>query len=267
VLGQGSFGKVTLCTHKLSKVKVAVKSIDKAGIKRTFTANSQVFEEMAIMEKLARESCPNLLELVETFEDDEAYYVVSNYMPGGDLYRYAFGNPSESDSCPLSEARSRSIVRDIAKGLKALHERRIIHRDIKFENVLMSNKTENATAFIADFGSSTQLRSSRDQADFMIGTPGFTAPEVLDGQKYGLKVDVWGLGALLYAMLTLELPFWSDDRKERKRLVIHKQLDLESSENVRKLSPEVKNLLAGMLEKNPKKRLSIEEVLAHPWFI
>ena len=99
----------------------------------------------------------------------------------------------------------------------------------------MTDKASSAKAVIGDFGSSVQLRSPQDTADFMIGTPGFTAPELLDGKKYGLAVDVWSLGAILYAMLTGELPFWSEDRRERKNRLLNEPLDLEKTATLRKL--------------------------------
>ena len=99
----------------------------------------------------------------------------------------------------------------------------------------------------------------------MIGTPGYTAPEVLAGKPYTLGVDIYSMGALMHALITATLPFWSEYEQERRYKVQHELLDFSSDEFLQCLSIEGKQILAGMLCKDPTERLTIDQVLDHPW--
>lgn len=147
-----------------------------------------------------------------------------------------------------------------------MHKRNIVHRDIKIENILMSNYNNDAQLRIADLGSAIKLRKASDTTKFQIGTPGYMAPEILLGKAYNFSCDIYSIGALMFVLLTAQLPFWDNNRRERKRRVCNENLDLEADESSRILSPEAKDLLYGMLAKPVSERLTIDEVLAHPWF-
>ena len=99
------------------------------------------------------------------------------------------------------------IIRQVAQGIKVLHSRLIIHRDIKLENLLMTDNTRHAQGKIADFGSAVKFQSADETSDFMIGTPGYTAPEIMTGQNYSFSADMWSLGSLMHALLSARLPF------------------------------------------------------------
>lgn len=92
------------------------------------------------------------------------------------------------------------------------------------------------------------------------------APEILLGKAYNFSCDIYSIGALMFVLLTAQLPFWDNNRRERKRRVCNENLDLEADESSRILSPDAKDLLYGMLAKPVSERLTIDEVLAHPWF-
>lgn len=133
----------------------------------------------------------------------------------------------------------------------------ILHRDIKIENILMGDFTENSYVRIADLGSATVLDSPQSKTGFVIGTPGYIAPELLLEQPYGLSADVWSLGCLLHVMLTAQPPFWSDDRKERKQRVCFEPLDFAANVHTAKLSSNCKEFLSLMLMKDPDARPTI----------
>ena len=103
------------------------------------------------------------------------------------------------------------------------------------------------------------------RATFQIGTFGYTAPEIHFGQTYGLKLDVWSLGALIHFMLSRKIPFAASADVEVARRIYNETLNLDEIEEFKEVSPEAKDLLHGMLQKEPAKRLSIEQVAAHPW--
>ena len=260
-LGEGSFGVVVLSQHKYTQIKVAVKVIQKSKIDAVFTKNKQAFEELAISEEMARNNCQNILELVEVFEDNMAYYVVTRFMPSGDLFNYV----CQQQSQPLDEDHTKHIIKQVCQAVQALHSKNIIHRDIKIENILTTDNTREATLKLADLGSATKLASADDTSKFQIGTPGYLAPEVLLGKPYSFSCDIWSIGALMNVLLSAKLPFFEEDRKERKRRVCTEPLNLKADAFLARISEPAKDILTGMLTKDPSERLTIEQILAHEW--
>ena len=159
----------------------------------------------------------------------------------------------------------------IAHGVQSLHRQLIVHRDLKVSNIYLSDFTEDAKVYIGDFGAAFQLtRGPQEQLDFMIGTQGFITPEISQKRPYGLKCDIFSLGCIMYRILFATPPFWSDRRDERIRLLTDPSIlvDFDADQirpYARNLSAECKNFLQAVLEKDPERRPSIEEVLEHPW--
>ena len=100
----------------------------------------------------------------------------------------------------------------------------------------------------------------------MIGTPGYTAPEIFNGKNYSFSVDIWSIGSLMHALVSAKLPFYSESRMEMKRRTCTEPLDLDTDRRLRNLSEPAKDLLHGLLRKNPNTRLTIDQALAHEWF-
>ncbi len=214
------------------------------------------------MKELSQDECRNVVKCLEVFSDDEMYYLVTEYMPKGDLAEYC----RRCDSWPLPEEEAKSIIKQMATGLSDLHERRILHRDIKLENILVgTSDSKETTVKLADFGSAVRLSGDVDSETFRIGTPCYMAPEIIQGQRYGLKADIWSLGVVLHLILSSSFPFYHKDIVQIKKLTVQAELDLEKDSYLSKMSAEAKNLIEGMLTKDPKKRLSIQQVLSHPW--
>ena len=111
---------------------------------------------------------------------------------------------------------------------------------------------------IADLGSAIKLQSADATTNFMIGTPGYLAPEVMTGKNFSFSADIWSIGALMHALVTAKLPFFSSSRKELKRRVCTEPLDLETDALLRHLSEPVKDLLNGLLRKDPSERLTAD---------
>ena len=103
-----------------------------------------------------------------------------------------------------------------------------MHRDIKVENILLSDLTSDAKVRLADFGSAIKLSSLDDWTNFRVGTPGYIAPEVIRGQHYSFSCDIWSIGCLLYVLLAAVPPFWDNDRRLREHKVCFEELDLGS---------------------------------------
>lgn len=153
--------------------------------------------------------------MLEYFEDAQYYYIVTKFMPAGDLLNYLMKQLSQ----PLPELHAVLILRQLCTGLKNLHDRLIVHRDIKIENVLMKSFRADAQAVISDLGCSIKLKSPTEQLTFRIGTPGYIAPEIILGRSYSFPADIWSLGCLFHVLVTATPPFWEDDRNKRNELV------------------------------------------------
>ena len=260
-IGSGSYGSVILAKHRLSGCQVAVKVIAKSKIDETFKANKQAFSELEIIKELTADNCPNMLQVVETFTTENSYILVTQYLQTGTLFNYVCAQPSQ----PLDEELTKSIIRQVARGVQAMHSKNIIHKDIKIENILVTDLTRNAQMKIADFGCSEKLETASSTSNFFIGTPGYMAPEIIAKKPFNCASDIYSIGAIMYVMLTAALPFWSEDNQIREQKVLTEALDFSSDYFLQNLSIEAKKILAGMLCKDPTQRLTAAQVLAHPW--
>ena len=179
----------------------------------------------------------------------------------------------------LSEKISKFLFRQIILGIQHIHSKKIVHRDIKLENILIDL---NNRIKICDFGIGIMLDSEEELIHEQCGTPMYMAPEIiLNSKKEGYKgypVDIWSAGIALYIMLSGTLPFLYKNNKSEKN-EIDNSVSLSNNNNyqlqysiinkspkkIKKISPEARDLLKGLLNKDPSKRLTIDEILNHPW--
>ena len=164
-----------------------------------------------------------MLELVDSFEDAHHFFIVTKWMQAGDLLNYLIKQKRQ----PLAENHVRKIILQAALGVQSLHKQCIIHRDLKLNNIMMSDYTEDAILRIGDLGSAIKLASKTETADFQIGTAGYIAPEVMIGLPYSFSCDIWGLGCLMHTMLYAQCPFWDDDKRVRKLKVCSPDVHLD----------------------------------------
>lgn len=195
-IGQGQFGQVKLATHKRTGLKVAVKIMGKKDIKPIEVY--QIKREIEVM-KMCKH--PNIVRLEDLFENADCFFLVLEYMGGGDLFDYL-----KTRQFRLSEERAREIIFQLTLAVQFLHTFGIVHRDIKLENVMMSDQTDKAIPKLADFGLAKMVGPS-EKADEPFGTLGYAAPEVLRKEPYGPACDLWSLGCISYALLCGALPF------------------------------------------------------------
>ena len=174
---------------------------------------------------------------------------------------------------PLDEARAKELVFEIAQGLKYLHNNDIIHRDIKLQNILMSNVSKNAVPIITDFGFAMNLKNKDHTCTDICGTQGYMAPELLNRTPYSLLVDIFSLGVLLFALVSSRMPFPYFQEKLTEEIIdeyhsMFQNRKLEfKGEKWDIISDILKDLITQMLEKDPRKRPTIDGVLEHAWFI
>ena len=246
-IGTGKFSTVYLGIHEETGQKVAIKQIKKSEI----NTNILLAKEINIQKILFH---PYLTQLYCVIEKPENIYLISEYCSKGDIITNLIdrGNFKEDFAC--------KIFQQILSSLEYLHKNNITHRDIKPENILL---TENYDAKLTDFGLSKYYKENQLLSTFC-GSPIYASPEMLEGKKYnGTKIDVWGLGISLYTMVCGELPFIIEDENDIKTLINNIINGNYSVPDF--LSNECKDLIKKMLEINPDKRISLEEIKKHKW--
>ena len=248
-LGKGSFGKVLLCSQLLTDKNVAIKVIEKAQLKNSI-AEKRVIQEIQLLRRLDH---PNIVKLLEVFETETTIYIVMEHMDKGDLYTLL----KSQKKGRLSEPQAKPLFLQILRGLEYIHSQRILHRDIKLDNILID---QSSNLKICDFGISRTIIPSHRMTE-QSGTPAFMAPEIISGGGYeGFGSDIWSLGVVLYCLLTGTLPFRGNSATELNNNIIKGIFNKEI-----KVTDEAKNLLERLLDVSPESRITLKELWGHPW--
>ncbi|KAL8599941.1 hypothetical protein ACOMHN_050243 [Nucella lapillus] len=259
-LGEGSFAKVKEGLHLTTGEKVAVKVIDKKRAQTDRYVRKNLRREGRLLQQIRHNHVIQLLEVMET---EHCYYLVTDYCAGGDLVDYITKRKR------LDETEAKRFMRQVVSAVDYLHRLGIIHRDLKIENMLLD---ENRNIKLIDFGLSNTIKVSTapegnaHAQEYLVtqcGSPAYAAPELLNHEKYGLPADIWSIGVNLYAMLTGSLPFTVDPFNIR---TLHdKMVSGQMNPLPPGLSTEAKDLLRKLLRAEPEQRLTITEILRHPW--
>lgn len=255
-LGRGRFGRVQEATARASGERVAVKSIP---IQRIYD-QSMIAREIEI---LGSNDHPNLMSSVDTLVTESHVHIVSDMYDGDELYERIV---EREDDCTFTEDEIAVTMYQVLRGLHDMHSRGIVHRDIKPENIMFKELGGWELALI-DFGMSTQIgvdalgaRSLRSHR----GSPSYVAPEILDG-AYDERADVWSAGVVMYILTCGKAPFKGRSSDETFDLIQQGKYDIVNSE-WKGQSDAVKNVVDGLLQLDPDKRMSAEEALAQPLF-
>jgi Ca2+-binding EF-hand superfamily protein len=254
-LGEGKFGMVKLGIHKNSGEKVAIKIIKKDSM--TVSDMELVRSEIDIM-KLCKH--PNVVRLLDHFENSEYIFIVMEYLAGGDLSN--FFNEKNFD---FDEPTAANVISQICSGIKYIHQFGIVHRDLKPENIMLTTSDGKGSFKVMDFGLSKILGPLEKACDGF-GTLSFVAPEVLIRQPYNKQIDIWSIGVILYYMLSGILPF--DDESDNEEIIAKRTVFVELQFPPKKFkgrSKEVLDFITKCLIKDPNKRISIEQILEHEW--
>lgn len=258
LIGTGSYGKVVLHRSKLDGKLYAIKILRKSRLRRVRVAPSQtaltdVMREVEIMKQLEHPRIVNLIEVIDDPESDH-FYMVLEYAEGRRIFE------GSGPSGGIGEGNAQRYFRDVVEGLMYLHKKNIIHGDIKPENLLISSE---GRIKIGDFSISQTFQDNNDEIQRSPGTPVFTAPECCSGSPYhGKAADVWALGVTLFCMLFGHYPFIGDTLQDMYDKIVHKPLCIPKGS-----SPDLINLLEGLLCKDPNLRMMLEEVAHHPWVV
>lgn len=256
VLGKGSYGKVLLALHKLTGCQVAIKVLEKSYLCLSHR-KKRVFQEIYILKKLRH---TNFTRLFEVFESRNHLLIVMEYANSGDALALIKRNPY------LCESEIKSIFHQLVQGVGHLHCRSIAHRDLKLENIMLVEDPKNASfkVKIGDFGISKIIKKGEPMNE-SCGTPAYLAPEIIQGIFYdAMKVDMWCLGIILYTLGCGVLPFRAKSLEDLHLKIIKAQIDFPEGKESN-LSEDYKDLVRGLIKTNSKDRLTIPQVLSHPW--
>ncbi|XP_060244204.1 MAP/microtubule affinity-regulating kinase 3 isoform X6 [Meriones unguiculatus] len=245
-IGKGNFAKVKLARHILTGREVAIKIIDKTQLNPT--SLQKLFREVRIMKILNH---PNIVKLFEVIETEKTLYLIMEYASGGEVFDYLVAHGR------MKEKEARAKFRQIVSAVQYCHQKRIVHRDLKAENLLLD---ADMNIKIADFGFSNEFTVG-SKLDTFCGSPPYAAPELFQGKKYdGPEVDVWSLGVILYTLVSGSLPFDGQNLKELRERVLRGKYRIPFY-----MSTDCENLLKRFLVLNPVKRGTLEQIMKDRW--
>ncbi|XP_072539075.1 MAP/microtubule affinity-regulating kinase 3 isoform X13 [Salminus brasiliensis] len=245
-IGKGNFAKVKLARHILTGREVAIKIIDKTQLNPT--SLQKLFREVRIMKILNH---PNIVKLFEVIETEKTLYLVMEYASGGEVFDYLVAHGR------MKEKEARAKFRQIVSAVQYCHQKHIVHRDLKAENLLLD---ADMNIKIADFGFSNEFTLG-NKLDTFCGSPPYAAPELFQGKKYdGPEVDVWSLGVILYTLVSGSLPFDGQNLKELRERVLRGKYRIPFY-----MSTDCENLLKRFLVLNPAKRGTLEQIMKDRW--
>lgn len=250
-LGEGAFGEVYKVRHKVSRELYAIKVVNK---KKITDANllPQLRREIRIMYSLSH---PHIIKLYNHFEDDNNFYLVLELAEGGTLFHKLAKFKS------FDESASAQYMREVILAVEYLHSRDppIIHRDIKPENLLLDKEGRDGRVKLADFGWSNFFNSDRTRLTYC-GTLDYLAPEMINQQGHSTNLDLWNLGVLLFELLTGTAPFQASNQQAMFEKILKVRINFPKN-----FPPLAKDLISKMLKVNPEERISLTEILNHPW--
>lgn len=256
-LGEGAFAKVVMGLDRSTLEKFAVKIIDKQSDDEL--GLQFVWRELNVMKSVNH---PNIVRTYDIFDTKNRLYIVLEYMPGGTLGEIL------KKLGRFTEDQARPILKDILEGVAYLHDKSIVHRDLKLKNILCETKEMPVRVKLADFGLANFVgvrTVSKVALQSQVGSPHYVAPEVLREEPYGPVVDAWAVGIILHIMLTRRYPFAGETIQETLELVCRGRFSLQGPEWDR-ISEEAKHLLGALLTEDPNERITARNALAHPWF-
>lgn len=251
-LGSGAFATVYECEEKATGKHYAVKVISSALLSKD---NLVALErEIAILKRVTH---PNTVSLKALYKSDSQIYLVMDLVAGGELF----------DRIKLllkyTEEDARTLLRNICSAIAYLHKQGIVHRDLKPENLLLENSTDHTSVKVADFGLARYFEEGAVMRT-TCGTPAYIAPEMLEGTSYGSSVDMWAIGMIAYILLTGTPPFAMTPIARLMFQILHAPVPFPP-EKWGTLSPESKDFVLALLNKDPVQRLTAEQALEHPW--
>ena len=248
-LGSGSFGHVILAQHKITQVKYAIKAIDKRN-KVNIKEMPYFIREIEIMYRVHH---PNVVKLFGHFEDNNYCYFIMEYIPGGNIYSLV------QRLKPVTLQGIASIMKEVIFAVYFLHHMnpKIVHRDIKPENVLLDQSNH---AKLTDFGWSNYMEGDIKRTT-VCGTPVYLAPEIINNMGHDEHVDIWCIGVLLFELMVGRPPFSGETEQSVRYNILKMRINWPKN-----MDSDAADLISKILKYNPEERISLEQMLLHPFF-
>lgn len=252
IIGRGSFSKVYVGTDITTNNKIAIKKMEIGNFASQM--KSRVREEINIAQTLDH---PNIVKTYDvvfstTSDGGSVVYVIMEFCECGTFSRFLINSK-------MKETRARFFFNQLLEGLKYLQEKNIFHRDLKPDNLLLSDK--HRILKIADFGFARYLDEGR-MTETICGSRLYMAPEILFGESYTNKADLWSVGVILYQAIYSRHPYQATTHDELITSLKNKSIELPKNVHI---TPDCVNLICSLLKKNPAQRLSWQEFFTHPW--
>uniref|UniRef100_A0AAZ3RAP6 Protein kinase domain-containing protein n=1 Tax=Oncorhynchus tshawytscha TaxID=74940 RepID=A0AAZ3RAP6_ONCTS len=251
VLGTGAFSEVVMAREKTTGKMVAVKCIPKKALKGKETS---IENEIAVLRKIKHE---NIVALEDIYESPNHLYLIMQLVSGGELFDRIVekGFYTEMDASRL--------IKQVLNAVNYLHDMGIVHRDLKPENLLYYNPHDEAKIMISDFGLS-KMEGTGDVMATACGTPGYVAPEVLAQKPYSKAVDCWSIGVIAYILLCGYPPFYDENDSKLFEQILKADYEFDAP-YWDDISDSAKQFISSLMEKDPEKRFTCDQALAHPW--
>jgi len=253
VLGTGAFSTVREGFHKSStSLSYAVKCVDRK--KLSDEDEAALLDEVKILEEMKH---VHIIRLYDFFVETTAYYLVMERMSGGELFDRIVAKAY------YNEKEARDVCKIVLEAVSHCHDHHVAHRDLKPENLLLLSDEDDSTVKIADFGFAKHVYR-RESLTTQCGTPGYVAPEILEGIPYDERADMWSVGVILYILLGGYPPFIENNQRDLFRKIRKGEYEFHP-EYWGTVSEEAKSLIASLLTVDPVKRLDAIEALTDPW--
>jgi calcium-dependent protein kinase len=258
-IAKGKDTVVHVCWRLKDRARLAVKTVEKSKVRDL----SHLRNEINLMSELKQH--PNINTLIDVFEDDKCIHLISDLCTGGHLSSYiqsrVINNPTIDYK--LHEQEASYIIKQILDAMEHCHDKKIVHRDLKLENVLF-RKNRKLEIRLIDFDISTKHSDDDDPPlTNFVGTKAYMAPEVFD-KKYNKRCDIWSIGVIAHALLCGELPFSGSDDVELANQIKYQPIAFDSPA-WEELSSDAKDFVSKCLEKDPSKRTGLAQLLTHEW--
>ncbi|XP_044076962.1 death-associated protein kinase 3 [Siniperca chuatsi] len=256
-LGSGQFAIVRKCKEKNSSVEYAAKFIKKRRLSssRRGVSREEIEREVNILREIQHS---NIITLHDIFENKTDVILILELVSGGELFDFL----AEKES--LTEEEATQFLKQILDGVQYLHSKRIAHFDLKPENIMLLDKNvPNPRIKLIDFGIAHQIKAGNEFKN-IFGTPEFVAPEIVNYEPLGLEADMWSIGVITYILLSGASPFLGETKQETLTNIsaVNYDFDEEYFSNTSELA---KDFIRRLLVKDPKKRMTIDDSLEHPW--
>ncbi|KAI8915511.1 fused serine/threonine kinase-like protein, partial [Powellomyces hirtus] len=242
-IGSGQFGKVHIAIHRRTLKRCALKLIP-ASLPDADALQAEIATHRALTH-------PNIVTLTDCFEANGEVCVVTEYCANGDL----LGLLQEKGRFEVDEVRN--VARGLCRGLRYLHERGIVHRDLKLQNILLDDKH---TVKICDFGFSRMLPGHNVTLTSVKGTPIYMAPELIRERPYSHAIDLWAMGIILYELFVGMPPFYANSIFKLVNLILEEDVKWPAD-----MPSDLRDLLERLLKKEPEERMGWPELRRHPF--